>query len=68
MPAQWTGNIIGKMHIHGVSMKQLAAHLGYTPQYVSMVLNGKKSPDGAERLFCKAVDEIIAKRCSGLNS
>ena len=62
MPAQWTGNIIGKMHIHGVSMKQLAAYLGYTPQYVSMVLNGKKSPDGAEQLFSNALDALIEKK------
>ena len=43
-------------------MKQLAAYLGYTPQYVSMVLNGKKSPDGAEQLFSNALDALIEKK------
>ena len=59
VPAQWTGDVIGKMHIHRISKKELAAHLGYTAEYISMVLNGKKCPNGAEAVFRKAVDELI---------
>lgn len=58
MPAQWTGDVIGKMHIHRISKKALAAHLGYTAEYISMVLNGKKCPNDAEAVFRKAVDEL----------
>lgn len=44
MPAQWTGELVGKMHNAGVTAKQLAAELGKNPKYVSGVLNGHYSP------------------------
>lgn len=47
MPAQWTADLIGEMHLARVSKKQLAERLGVTPEYVSMVLNGHREPDGA---------------------
>ncbi|UZT82929.1 helix-turn-helix domain-containing protein [Caproicibacterium sp. BJN0003] len=62
MPENWTGKIIGKMHVCRVSKKQLAAQLGYTPEYVSMVLNGHRTPNGAETEFAKALDELIRQK------
>lgn len=62
MLAQWTGEVVGKMHIYGVTAKELARHLGYHEKYVSAVLNGKRSPEGAEIGFKAALDEIIALR------
>lgn len=58
MPAQWTEDIVGKMHGKSITKKQLAQHLGYCPEYVSMVLNGHRAPKGAEEKFRKAVDEL----------
>lgn len=60
MPAQWTGQIVGEMHLKGVSKKDLADHMGYTPEYVSMVLNGHKTPKNAEAKFRAALGELIA--------
>ena len=62
MPAQWTGDLISKMHVHKISKKQLAEHEGLHPKYVGMILNGKKTPPGAEERFNAAVDEIIRER------
>lgn len=59
MLAQWTGELVGKMHNHKISKTQLADNLGVTREYVSMVLNGHRTPAGAEEKFCNAVDEII---------
>ena len=59
MPAQWTGDLFGKMHCHCISNKRLAQELGCTQEYVSMVLNGHREPPGAEERFNKAVREII---------
>lgn len=61
MPAQWTADVIGKMHLNQITAKRLAEHLGYTPEYVSMVLNGKKEPKNGEQVFRLAVDELSAK-------
>ena len=70
MPAQWTGELIGEMHLKGitakqlhlarVSKKQLAERLGVTPEYVSMVLNGHREPDGAAGRFKGALAQIIS--------
>lgn len=59
---KWTGDLIGKMHNTGISKKDLAKELNYTPEYVSMVFNGKKEPPGAEERFNKAFENIVAER------
>ena len=28
MPAQWTGDVVGKMHIYGVSIRDMASFMG----------------------------------------
>lgn len=61
MPAQWTGEVIGEMHTHGITARQLSAHLNYRPEYVSAVLNGKREPKGAEEKFRQAVRELAQK-------
>lgn len=62
MIAQWAGEIVGKLHEHRIEHRQLAAKLGVTPEYVSMVLNGKKTPKNAEARFRTALEELIAER------
>lgn len=62
MPAQWTGDLVGKMHCHCISNKRLAQELGCTQEYISMVLNGHREPPGAEERFNKAVQEIIESK------
>ncbi len=62
MPKEWTGNLVGLMHDAKVTGKQLASHMGITDRYVSMVLNGKRNPRGAEQRFRQALAEISAER------
>lgn len=56
--AEWTNNLVGKMH-GKIKKKELAEHLGYTPEYVSEVLNGKREPKNAQEKFEKAVEEML---------
>lgn len=65
MPAQWTGELIGKMHNVKVSQSDLARKLGITNRYVCMVLNGKRAPKDAEQRFTAALDELIKEREGG---
>ena len=60
MLAQWTADIIGKMHLNNITAKQLAAAIGWNPKYLSQVLNGHKSPKGAEEKVRIGLDQIIA--------
>lgn len=64
MPAQWTGDIVGQMHIAGISKKLLAEYMGCSPEYISMVLNGKREPQGAEERFRQAVEELCREAAS----
>ena len=62
MPKNWTGTIVGKMHINRISNDELATELGYTAEYVSMVLNGHRNPKNAEQKFRQALDELIQQK------
>ena len=55
MPESWTAEIIGQMHMHGFTAKQLAEEVGWTPEYVSYILNGHRNPKDAEVKLKKAL-------------
>ncbi|WP_143436049.1 helix-turn-helix domain-containing protein [Intestinibacillus massiliensis] len=60
MTKSWTGELIGKMHVHHITSRTLAKHMGISYQYVSMVLNSKREPPDAENRFRRALDELIS--------
>lgn len=39
---EWTGEVVGKLHSLNSTQIELALYCGYTPEYLSSVLNGKK--------------------------
>lgn len=39
----WTANVVGRLHRYGIKMDELARKCGWSPQYLSMILNGKKT-------------------------
>ena len=61
MPEKWTGVLIGKMHNARVSYDDLAAELGLTKGYLSMILNGKRNPPGARKRLEGAVKAVIER-------
>ena len=61
MPAQWTAEIVGKMHLARITQTALAAYMGVTREYVTSILNGKRNPKDAEVRFRAAVDALTAQ-------
>lgn len=59
MKPEWTGNLIGHMHNSHVTAAELATQLGVTKAYVSMVLNGVRTPSDAQEKFQKAYEAIL---------
>lgn len=59
---KWTGNLVGLMHDNKVSKTDLAAELGVSREYVSMILNGHRAPSGAEERFMGAIQRIVEAR------
>ena len=62
MLAQWIGALVGQMHNNKISKTELADHMGVSREYVSMVLNGHRSPVGAKDRFTAALNELIAAK------
>lgn len=62
MPEQWTAEIIGQMHLNGITGKTLAAEIGWNPKYLSQVLNGRVTPKSAEEKLTAALDRIIERK------
>ena len=60
MPAQWTAEIIGQMHLYGITGKQFATAVGWNPKYLSQVLNGRVNPKGAEEKLRNVLESLIA--------
>lgn len=62
MSKAWTGRIVGLLHTHRITQAELAAELGITAQYVSMVLNGKKTSKGIDERMEAAIQAIVERR------
>ena len=62
MPEKWTGRLVGKMHNERVTFDELAKEMGVTKPYVSMLLNGKRNPEGVQKRMEKALDAILQRR------
>lgn len=62
MPEKWTGKIVGKMHVESVTSADLAKEMGVSPNYVSMILHGKRTPPGAKERMTDALESIIRKK------
>lgn len=57
----WIAEAVGKMHIHKLAHKDVAAEIGVSPEYLSMILNGKRDPKSGEHRVMSAIDRLIAK-------
>lgn len=62
MPAQWTGRIVGEMHINDITNKMLAAELDWNEKYLSQVLNSPDPPKKAEEKVSAALERIIKRK------
>lgn len=68
MPAQWTGSIVGEMHLNGITGKMLAEELGWHPKYLSQVLNSCDPPKAAQEKITSALHRLIERNRSESDS
>ena len=62
MKPTWTGRVIGKMHVHGISQAELAEEMGCSREYVNGVLNGKYKFTDCKDNVESALVKIIERR------
>mgnify|MGYP000768055598 FL=1 len=67
MPAQWTAEVVGDMHLNGITAKQLAVAIGWNPKYLSQILNGHVMSKHAEAKVRAALQTLIADACDAHN-
>lgn len=65
MAEHWTGRLVGKMHNHGVTRSDLAAELGVSDAYISMILHGKRSPIDAQHRLEEALHRVVERKLEG---
>lgn len=68
MPAQWTGALIGEMHLANITAKQLATEVGWHEKYLSAILNGHREPKNAEKILWAALGRLKDNASSGKES
>ncbi len=62
MNPKWTAKAVGLMHTMKITSASLAKEMGVTPEYVSMLLNGHKTPKNAEENVMAAIHRLIEKK------
>jgi len=61
MLEKWTGEVVGTMHIYGISGRQLAKKMRINEKYLSAILNCKKKPPNAEVRVRAALYDLMRK-------
>lgn len=66
MPAQWTGEVVGKIHNNRLTAKEFAEELGWNDKYLSQVLNSENPPKNAEKKVNDALGRIIERKSKSI--
>lgn len=64
MPMEWTAKIVAQMHTLRITGKELSALTGYTPQYISMVLNGHRNTQEARSKIEGVLRGVEERSCT----
>lgn len=64
MPAQWTGDFVGQIHVKGLTIAQVAEEAGLSRQHVSWVLNQENPSEKTRKKLYAALDRIINRSAS----
>lgn len=62
MPEKWTCSVVAKMHQYRITVKELGDEVGWTRSYISMILNGQRTPEGARARITEGLDRCVKRR------
>ena len=54
----WTADVVARMHMAKIQKKQLAREAGYTPEYLGMILGGKRDTKKAKANILIALERL----------
>lgn len=58
----WIADVVGRMHVAGITGKKLAAECGFTESYLSVVLHGKKGDNTTRKKIVEALERLEQKQ------
>lgn len=61
---KWIADVVGRMHVAGITGKKLAAECGFTESYLSTVLHGKKGDNTTQKKVIEALERLEQKQQS----
>lgn len=64
MPAQWTGDFVGEIHVRGLTIGQIADEAGLTRQHVSWVLHQENPSEKTRKKLYEALARIVDRGTS----
>ena len=59
---EWTGEFMGRLHTHRVTQQEIADAMECSRQYVTMILNGWRTPIGAKGMLEEALLRVLEER------
>ena len=62
MNISWQAEVFALMKDNSISRNDLAEAAGVTPEYVSMVLNKRRNPAGAESNLRAAIQKLLYEK------
>lgn len=64
MNLDWTAEVAGRMHMAGITGKQLADEAGITNSYLSAVLHSKKGNDMTRQRIMSALERLEQRQAN----
>lgn len=58
----WTGEVVKKMHLCGISRQDIADKLGYSKAYITQIINGTRNPKDGKAKIEEALKELMNER------
>ena len=62
---KWTGKVVGDMHVYHITYQEMAKKLGWSRQYLWMILSGQRQTAGSKEKIIQALNEL--KKEGGYN-
>lgn len=62
MKSEWTGKIVGEMHVNEISQQMLADETGYSRPYINQLLNSRRPQSEWAAMVIEDAIETIKKR------
>lgn len=58
---RWTGDAVKRMHLDSISTTEVAKEIGWSRNYLWLVLSGNRTPKGAREKVMSAIESITSR-------